>query len=242
MKITRFTPERTATAVDELSKILWSAKEAHIEEHMFMGFGVMLGYLMCGDFIPDDDDMDVCFDADKITAEQELKYYENLHLCGVFPGFRRKRSLRSAEDGFDIGLMGRRKVETGTKARFNWLSMRHRPEGIKCCNWFMFRHNGFMWHTKGGYWVKDRKFDKDAWQYSNNDKAIMKGIPEQYLDKFETIEFHKLKIRVPYYIGSCADYWYPGWWLPKSGGASKKKVVCVVGDWLDRKTWHVNVK
>lgn len=242
MKVLRFTDYKKKTAIDELSKIIWAAKEARIDQHMFMGFGVMLGYLMFGDFIPEDDDMDVCFDADQITAEQELAYYTNLHLAGVYPGYRRRRAVRYDNDGFDIGMLGKRQKEVGEKIRFLWLSMRHRIDGVKCCNWFMFRHNGFMWHSKGRHWVKNRKFDQKVWDYETKDASIMKGIPENLLDRFEEVSFHGLKIRVPYKIGSCADYWYPGWWPHKSGGASKKKVICIVKNWLDKNTWKVAVK
>jgi hypothetical protein len=101
----------------------------------------------------------------------------------------------------------------------------------------MFKWNGFYWHSKGGRWVSRRKFDNREFPYVPSDDAIMKGIPQQYLDRLAEAKFHGIKVQFPAKIGTCADFWYPGWWLPKEGGASKKRVVCVVRDWKDEKTW-----
>jgi hypothetical protein len=161
---------------------------------------------------------------------------------GLFDGGRHKYSFKKVDDGFDSGIIQERhgqKVETGKKVRFTWLSLKHQVHGVKSCNWFMFKWNGYYWHSKGGKWVSQSKFDKYLYPWCPTDEAIMKGIPQDYLGKYVPTTFNGVNVQFPARIGHCADFWYPGWWLPKSGGASKKNIICIVKKWNDRNTWKI---
>ena len=73
-----FNYERKRLATEDLAICYDCAREAGIEEHLFVNFGLLLGIVRDGDFIGHDDDIDMCLKADKITAEQERKYIELL--------------------------------------------------------------------------------------------------------------------------------------------------------------------
>ena len=249
MKVTRFTHEKRVLALEEMGKMFECGEKAGIRHAMFIGFGVMLGQIMLfdpkkgeGDFISDDDDMDMCIDADRITPEQEAEYYRQLVANGLFAGGRHKYAFKNDPTGFDSGIVHERHggtVETGRKVRFTWLSLRHKHAGVKSCNWFFYKWNGFYWHSKGGRWVSQSKFDKHLFPYLPSDDAIAKGIPQDYLSSFTETMFHGVKVQFPTKIGHCADFWYPGWWLPKTGGSSKKQIICIVRKWEDKNTWKI---
>ena len=224
-------------------------KAAGIDHAMFVGFGVCLGQIMLfdpkkgsGNFIPEDDDMDMCIDTDMITPAQEAEYYRQLVNQGLFDGGRHKYSFKDDEDGFDSGIVHERHggtVQTGRKVRFTWISLKHKLGGVKSCNWFMFKWNGYYWHSKGGRWVSQAKFDKHIFPYVPSDDAIMKGMPADYLGKYVKTVFNGVEVQFPARVGHCVDFWYPGWWLPKTGGSSKKQIICVVRNWKDKNTWKV---
>jgi hypothetical protein len=67
----------------------------------------------------------------------------------------------------------------------------------------------------------------------------MKGIPQAYLEEFRETKFHGINLQFPANIGTCADFWYPGWWLPKTGHSSHKQIICIVRKWRDEKTWKI---
>ena len=248
MRTINFTHKKKVIALDELKKMLECGEKAGIRQAMFVGFGCMLGQIMLfdknkghGDFIPHDDDMDMCIDADMITPEQEAEYYRQLVKNGLFSGGRHKVSFKSDANGFDSSIIQERhgRVEpTGKKVRFAWLSLKHMHGGVKSCNWFFFKWNGFYWHTKGGKWVNTTKFNKYDVPFVPTDDAIMKGIPQDYLGEYVDTPFHNITVPFPAKIGHCADFWYPGWSINK-GGKSSKEVLCVVRRWEDQKTWKV---
>jgi len=249
MKTIRYTHKKRVLALEELEKMLYCGEQAGIRHAMFMGFGVMLGQIMLfdpkkgqGDFIPEDDDMDMCIDADRITPEQEAEYFRQLEKNGLFDGGRRKFSFKDDDNGFDSGLVHEKHgtvPQTGRKVRFTWISLKHKHAGVKSCNWFFFKWGGYYWHSKGGRWVSQGKFDKHVYPWVPGDDGIMKGIPQAYLEEFRETKFHGINLQFPANIGTCADFWYPGWWLPKTGHSSHKQIICIVRKWRDEKTWKI---
>jgi len=243
-----FTHRKKKIALEELQLMLECGERAGIRKAMFLGFGVMLGQVMlynfkrgCGDFIPNDNDMDMCIDADTISADQELCYYNELSKAGLFAN-RRKISLKKDPKGFYKGLIERGGGESGPKVRFNWLSLRHKHHGVKSCNWFFYKWNGFYWHSKGGQWVTARKFDPGKFAYKPDDVAMAKGIPARFIKPLVETDFHGVRVQFPLQAATCADYWYPGWWLPKTKrGASRKTAVCAIKDWGNKKTWRTTI-
>lgn len=233
-----FTEDKKKKAVQELKLMLECGEQAGIGHAMFIGFGLLLGIVREKDFIPHDNDMDMCINSDLITADQEFKYYKNLKEKRLFLA-REKKTFRWDPNGFRISsvLPG----NSNEPCRFTWFSLRMREGHPKCCNWFWFKWNGYYWHSKGHKWVTPRKFDKEKYGYRIGDAAIMKGIPESYLSDFAEVDFHGLKVQIPAKYGSCLDFWYPGWWLPKTGGASSKKIIAVIDTWKSRKKWKVSI-
>lgn len=231
--------EKKKYALEDLKDIYSCAKEAGIEDAVFVGFGLLLGIVREGDFIKHDNDIDMCVRADLITPTQELNYYNYLHEKGLFFS-RDHKSFRRVEKGFGIN-----KIVPGSsneQVRFTWFSLRKRINHLKFCHWFFFPWNGYQWHSKSGKWITPRKFDPKLWNYKRTDEAMMKGIPANYIEKLTKYKFHGIKINVPLMVGSCLDFWYPGWLIPRNGGASAKKIGCIVGDWKDKTTWKVQIR
>jgi len=240
-------------ALEDLEMIGESAKAAGIQDELFVGFGLLLGIVREGDFIGHDDDVDMCVLANKVTAEQEIYYFAELAKRGMF--FARERwSLRRARDGVDcdfaaIARQARRQEWKGEippvgghKQRIAWFSLRRRVENNKFCHWFMFPWGGYYWHTKAGKWVTRRKFDPILIGYDpEHDDGLMKGIPEQYVNKLIPIDFKGVRLNIPAQYGHCLDFWYPGWLTPIKGGSSSKTVICRVPKWEDETTWKVKV-
>ncbi len=232
-----FNFKRKQLAIEQLRVCLESARKVGIEKALFINFGLLLGIIRENDFISFDDDVDVCLKADMITADQEIKYFKLLEKAGLF-GARKKWSTVKAEDGFQKSLINSNKKE-GPKVRLTWFSLRTQKEYPKFCHWLMFPWNGCYWHTKAGLWVTNRKFSLKRFSYTQKDDAILKGIPETFLKELITVNFYGLNVQIPQNYGSCLDFMYPGWLVPRMKGASAKKIVCVARDWHNRKTWRM---
>jgi hypothetical protein len=242
---TFFNPTRTKNAVALMRMLHECAATAGFPEHIFPGFGTLLGIIREGDFIPSDRDMDHCIIGSKITKLQEEKFlvevakerdnvkawitpnnYNTMHLPkGLFEG-RRRNPKRRKDNG-----------------RFLWTSCGHlKPSsqnGCKSCVWKWFEHDGYAWHSKGGKWVNGRKFDESEFSYDPGSiQAIAKGIRAEYVQEFTQMEFKGIKINVPVKAGHCLDAWYPGWARPEKG-ASRKIHVMVIPDWSRPKTWRM---
>jgi hypothetical protein len=245
-------PDTRRLALEDLEIITDCARKLHIEDRLFVGFGLLLGMVRENDFIGHDDDVDMCLQSDKITAQQEMEYFVELHKRGMFFS-RRKWSTRKADDGLRFDLVAPMRQcqgsgidlnlcrSDGPKERLTWFSLRRRPENHKICHWLMFKWGGYYWHTKAGKWLNRAKFDPEAIEYLPTDGGLMKGIPEACVEELEAISFHGVRLNIPRNYGRCLDWWYPGWLTPIKGGSSAKTVVCRVVDWLDRSTWKVKV-
>jgi hypothetical protein len=109
---------------------------------------------------------------------------------------------------------------------------------VKACNWFWFRYSGFAWHSKGGRWVNNHKFNHSQHSYRDTDEALALGIPEILVENLIEVDFEGVKVKMPLLSGSCCDWWYPGWDL-RGNGSSARKALLVVGKWSEQKTWRV---
>jgi len=248
-----FNFKRKKLATEVLKICHECAEKAGIRHAMFINYGLLLGIIRENDYIPWDNDVDVCIKSDLISAAQEIKYYKLLKKAtkgapkGLFSA-RDKWSVVKDPEGFSETLINSEKYEWTSdsvtkkqprKVRFTWFSLRKKPEYPKFCHWFMFPWNGCYWHTKAGQWVKDRKFSVRRFKYDKSDQAILKGIPEDFLKELIKINFYGLDIQIPLKYGSCLDFMYPGWRVPRQKGASSKKIVCIAKKWNDRKTWKM---
>lgn len=216
--------ERKKNGLELLSQLYECGRKAGIDHAMFVGFGTALGIVRHGDFIPNDRDMDMCINADLITPEKGLKYVEECKAMGLGEHRWRAPEVRS---------------DTGMPL---WFSLGPKDpvihNGIKCCQWFFFRHGGYWWHSKGGMWLDPHKFNPHKNQYTKDDAAIAKGIPEHCIIKLVPYIFKGIDVQIPSSIGACLDEWYPGWMVPKEG-ASAHNYVMVVGKWEDHNTWRI---
>lgn len=187
---------------DQFSSQIKAAKDADMFQYMFLAFGSLLGYVRNRGVIEHDNDMDVGFLTHALEKAQYDHYIESLEKYGCFKN-RRKQTFNQI-----------------TKNPF-WISIRKHPKENcwKCCNWFFFEHNGYLWHHKG----LDSK---------------IKGLPAKYLELGDYITFLGQKIRIPKYSGACLDFWYPDWRTPRKGGSSYG-VLMNVKNWKDKKTWKI---
>lgn len=187
--------------IDQFRCQIKAAKDADMYGCMFLAFGSLLGYVRNRGVVPHDDDMDVGFISDTLEKAQCDHYIDRLEYYGCFK-VRRKHTFNQI-----------------TKKPF-WVSIKKHPERCwKCCNWFMFEHNGYIWHHKG----LDSK---------------IKGIPAKYLQLGASVTFLGQKIRIPKYSGACLDLWYPDWRTPRKGGSSCGTLMSVK-NWNDKKTWKI---
>jgi len=203
------------------------AVDAGIYHAWFLAYGTTLG--SCREYqhsvgkllpIPHDDDLDVGIQSWLVTKEQEDKYFDNLKAAGMFK-HRERHAYRPDNN------------------RHLWFSLRKTKDGCKCCNWFMFKWNNFVWHCKGKLWVTEDKFDKRKWRFTGNEEAICKGVPAYLLDKLIEIEYRGETYHVPFLAGSCCDEWYPGWNVPRKGGASKKHYVLLIPKFAEPNRWRI---
>lgn len=228
-------------AVECLRTIHNCADEVGIRHALFVNFGLLLGMVREKDFIGHDSDVDMCIQADKITPQQEADYF-NLLQKNEFFYARERESYRPDPNGFNSNLLNTKKPLGNKKIRLTWFSLRKRHNYPKFCHWLMFPWNGYYWHTKAGAWVKDRKFKVDKWKYDINDtSAIMKGVPEYYLRELITTNFYGINVNIPLNTGTCLDNYYPGWLTPKTKGASSKKIICLIKDWQNLRSWKIKI-
>lgn len=210
----------------QLCKILDCAETAKIAEHMFLGFGTMLGIIREGGLIKSDNDTDVCIFGDRINAVQEALFYNFLEVEGLFHARRQEA----------------RREDTG---RLLWISLKEDKKGTKSCIWFWYPWQKHYWHSKGRDWVRDAKFPVSKFQYNPDSEALMKGIPAKFVEKTTPVEellgFKYLgrDFRVPRDYGSCLDIYYPGWLQEKPGETSERRIVAEVPKWADQSTWRV---
>ena len=221
-----------------LAEIKDAAVQAGIYDHWFLSFGTMLGavrptkrvdlkkkeVVITKGFIQHDDDMDVGILRDNITREQEADYVRIMMDKGLFN--KRERHAFREDDG-----------------RHCWCSLRREspPVGTRCCNWFWFEHNGFLWHSKGKLWVSPTKIKKTEIKYKETDEALALGIKASYFRKLVEVDFEGGRYNIPLMAGSVLDTWYPGWAVPKSGGASGHKYVLRIPKWSEPKKWVMAV-
>ncbi len=236
---------RKKRAVETLKIIHECASEAGIRKALYVNFGLLLGIIRDGDFISWDTDIDMCLKQELITPEQEIKYFQLLDSRGVFKA-RKKWSSINDENGFSERMIKPRKdesdIENDRKVRFTWFSLRKAKEYPKFCHWVMVNWNGMTWHSKAGLWISKHKFNRREYNYKDTDEAILKGMPQKYVEELMEINFYGIKIQIPVLYGHCLDYLYPGWLIPSHRGSSATKIVCVASKWADKKTWRVVIK
>jgi len=231
---TFFNEERKRNGAELLRLALECGERSGIKHAMWLGFGCCLGYVRNGGFIPSDNDLDICVNSDEITKEQEEKYLAEI-----------QKPFKIGTESFAHGLCEKRyqaPSRKGDGGRILWTSIGHKSikfeNGVKACHWFWFRHSGIAWHSKGGRWINALKFNHSQFQYKDSDEALALGIPETLVSKMTEVNFEGVSVKMPFYAGSCCDYWYPGWAKEKAG-ASDKKVVMAIGKWDDQKTWRI---
>lgn len=223
-------------AANVLADIKGAAVDAGIYQNWFIFFGTLLGAVrpsmrhlgeetyFANGIIEHDDDIDIGVFSEGITKKQEDRYLEELDKRKLFR-VREKHQVRK-----DNG-------------RHLWCTLRREtpPIGTKCCHWFFFEHNGLMWHSKGRSWLNEAKFPPRKYPHTSEDDAIAKGIPAKYLPrgKLVEVEFEGGTYNVPVLAGHCVDYLYPGWMVPRKGGASKAQYIMKIGSWKDRNTWKI---
>lgn len=227
-----FTKERKIRAYELLNIMYDCGERAGIREAIWIGFGCLLGYVVCGDVLPHDTDLDICIDMEMTTPEKDRQYIEEI-----------QKPFKIGKQTFPNGLtekMFRYSNKRDDTDRPLWISIGHRSierdNGVKSCNWWMFKHSGYYWHSKGDRWVTAGKFNQS--QINNNDKAICLGQPSGTLETFEEVNFHGVAVNMPTNAGACLDWWYPGW-FPGGKGASAKRKVMAIADWKNKSTWRV---
>lgn len=223
-----------ADARDTLSILKRCAVDAGLYENWFLSFGTLLGAVRRSPrglqkqleygIIEHDDDLDIGILSDRVTASQEAKYVELVRAAGLF-GVRDRHQYRT-----DNG-------------RHAWASMRRYepPTGTKCCHWFWFEYKGYMWHSKGRAWVEGAKFHNLV-DFDGYYEAAALGAPVQFFNKMIEIDFEGGKYNIPLWAPALCDFWYPGWMIPKPGGASAKAVVLGIKSWGDKDTWQIMPK
>jgi len=234
-----FNTIRTQNAVALMKMLHEAAATAGFPEHIFPGFGTLLGIIREGDFIQSDRDMDHCIMGNNISKLQEERFLVEV---------AKERYITDAQGVkrfFPKGLYEGRKRKPKRRhdnGRFLWTSCGHlKPhsqQGCKSCIWKFFNWDGYAWHSKGSKWVQRRKFNDEEFNYDlGNTDAIAKGIKAEYLREFTKMQFKGITINVPKLAGSVLDAWYPGWGRARSG-ASRKIDVMIVPKWNESKGWY----
>lgn len=231
--------ERKANAQRLLEALYRTAGQAGLADRLWLGFGGLLGLVREGDWIPHDNDIDMCV-MPGTDGAAEKAWIERLRERGSYaPHSDDADHWRTLYERRKRGPVTRR--DSGVPL---WTSLGpldpESEHGVKSCVWFYLKHGGYYWHSKGGLWVNRRKFNMEECQYESTDEAICLGMPERLLsDGLETVTYHGVQIRIPKLAGSCCDWWYPGWPVPRAGGSSAKRVVMAVGAWDKPRTWRV---
>lgn len=211
--ISFFTTKRRKEAHEEIALMLDCGEKAGIRDKMFLGFGGVLGYAWMSDFMPNDDDIDICF----LPIEQEQKE-EYLRLCK------------------EVGLCECRMVGPASlNNEWVWFSIGRRSSsngiGVKACHWFWFEHNGYWWHSKGDNWTSK----KDKYRGC----ATSKGIPSSiFTGRLREVEFGGNRINVPENVGKCLDWWYPEWIFRKQV-CSAPTAILITPNQKNKKTWFI---
>jgi len=213
-----FTPQRKKNGYELLGKMLECGKNAGIDQYMFLAFGNLLGYALRHDFMPKDNDLDMCILGEFITQEQCHQYLVECKNAGL--------------------MENRMRGPVSINGKYTWFSIGDKSItnecGVKACNWFWFKHGGYWWHSKGMQWIGRDNLSKEH--------PTAKGISESiFTGEFRDIEFGGHKIKAPIYIGKCLDWWYNDW-LHRRGGSSAINTVLIMPDENDKKTWYIENK
>ncbi|MGW8324080.1 MAG: hypothetical protein ACWGNI_00160 [Desulfobacterales bacterium] len=214
-----FNFDRKRKAIEDIATCYECAEKAGIKDKLFINFGLLLGIVRENDFIGNDDDVDICVQADDISKKQQEEYINYLDDHGLF--FAREK-----------------KVKRKDKDMYTWFSLRKEQDRAKFCHWFGFNWSGYYWWSKGRKWVRASKFDETRWGYSDTDQGIALGIPSDYVKKLIWIKFKGIKIQIPEKYGHVLDWEYPGWPIPQSG-SSRKQVVCIIPKWDTPRDWKI---
>lgn len=209
------------------------ARSVGIYEKSCFGFGTVLGAIrptLRTDKVPayytrglmqHDHDSDICLL--NLTREEKENYFRACKDAGLFkwthPHTPKERVSRKPD------------------GEILWFSIVEPKEKARCCQWMCYDYGGYLWHTKGKRWLG--KFDKKKYSIKSGHQAIAKGTLSKYYRELTEIDFEGMKANIPLMSGSLLDDWYGGWAVPKKSGASRKKVVCVIGDWNNQKTWRI---
>lgn len=211
-----FTRARCKEAHEQIAIMLDCADKAGIRDKMFLGFGGVLGYAWASNFMPKDDDIDICFLP--VDEDKKIVYLNECKKAGL------------CEKRF----MGPEKVGSNTV----WFSLGRKcvytQNGVKACHWFWFEHGGYWWHSKGNSWMgKDER-------YKNYPTA--KGIPSSvFQGKIREVEFGGNRINIPVNVGRCLDWWYPEWLFRKQC-CSAPSAILVMPDANNKSKWFVQRK
>ncbi len=212
-----FDDERRKNGHEFIAKMLECGRKVGIADKMFLGFGNALGYVICGDFLPKDDDIDMCILADDIQQEQRHQYLVECKNAGLTEN--RMHGPVMIEDKYSW-------FSIGPKSPFT-------EHGVKACNWFWFSHGGLFWHSKGTMWIGRSNLNQ---QYST-----AKGIPTDVFNgELKKVIFGGIEVQVPSMIGKTLDYWYPGFVTRKKGASEIRSVLVMPSN--DRKTWFIERK
>ena len=228
-----FTTERKERAYELMKIMLDCGERAGIRDTIWLGFGGLLGYVVCGDFLPHDNDIDMCIDTERTTPEKIAKYLVEI-----------RKPFKIGDKHFPHGL-GEKMYRTANVREDNgnplWISIGHRSiendNGVKSCNWFMFEHSNHYWHSKGNRWVQCGTFGNV--QINSRNKAVCLGQPSGTLDGFEQVDFHGVVVNMPKNAGTCLDWWYPGWFPGGKGSSMKRRILCI-GDWNSKSNWRMS--
>ena len=212
-----------------LKKLKECLLEVGIYEYSHLGFGTCLGavrptkradsrhYL---GLMEHDHDSDMCYLAEKFPIEKREELFQTCKKKGLFKWPNPNGRIQRKPSGEIL-----------------WFSVK--MHSARCCQWFTYPYKGYRWHSKGSKWTVNEKFDMRRYNYNHSYDAIAKGTPDKYYQSLIEIDFEGFRMNIPTMSGSLLDCWYPGWSVPRKGGASKKDVVCIIKDWEDETTWRL---
>lgn len=219
-------------------KVLYEiAEDVGIRHAVFINFGTLLGCVRQNGFIPWDSDFDIAVRSDWITAKQEQNFYVQLYKPrNAYNGAPGEKGLFSYRD---------RKARRGYNRRLLWLSMQWELKGEHNCCWFMFPHNGYLYHCKGRRWIKkigNRPEVKRALPMDCNlggYSAFAKGNTLSCFDKMKQVKFEGTWVNIPCGYGRLLDEYYPNFCMPKYRGASSRHRLMLVPDWDKPDGWMI---
>lgn len=216
-------------------KLLKKLRECMIDvgiyEYAHLGFGTCLGAVRPTKradlqyhlgLMEHDHDSDCCHLAENYPPEKIEEYFRECGKRGLFNWPNKSTRVQRKPSGEIV-----------------WFSTKDSKHGARCCQWFTYPWKGYRWHSKGKRWTVNEKFDMRKFNYDSSYEAIAKGTPEKYYQSLTEIDFEGFKMNIPTMAGSLLDCWYPGWSIPKKGGASRKNIVCLMKKWDNQKTWRV---